>query len=653
MNKFLCYSLLFLFSLPLSSLHNNSYAQDNETLAETVVHLLSYVSMDYPGAVKDGEVINAPEYNEQVEFSEQAYKLINEGTFLKENKKKEVLSQVQELMDRIDQKDAADKISQLATKINDEIIKTTGIQTAPKTWPDLDNGRKLYVANCVQCHGNNGKGDGPDAGSLDPTPSNFHVSESMENFSPFQAYNSIRLGVPGTSMISYSDIFNEVELWDLAFYIKSFRFQDNQNDSLALKMALADVLPEIELSDISNLTDNQLLSVLKSRTDDPETALKALRTFEPSGKNAINSLPVAIKGLNDALKSYSEGNKSLARTQAISAYLEGIEPVEARLRSQDAGFVIKIEEQMFKVRQSIEKDKAIEVVKADVQDAIALINEADQMMKENQLNYWLTFLIAASIFLREGVEAFLVLAIVLVLIQRAGAKRALPWLHGGWITAILMGIAGWFFSDYIIQFGGKNREIMEGLVALLAVVILLWAGFWLHSKTSASKWQHFIKHKIGGYLQKEKMFGLAAFSFMVVFREAFEVILFLQAINIDATEETRSAIGLGVAAAIICIVIFAYVFFKYSRLIPVRRLFKYSSWLIVLLAIILVGKGVHALQESGWISINSIPSMFRSDWLGIYPTIETLLAQIGVIVLIIIAYFVSNKKAKKLDDVIE
>ena len=471
----------------------------------------------------------------------------------------------------------------------------------------------------------------------------------MENFSPFQAYNSIRLGVPGTSMISYSNTFNEVELWDLAFYIKSFRFQDNQNDSLSLKMAFTDVLPDIALSDVANMTDNQLLSVLKSRTDDPQTALEALRTLEPSNKNAINSLPVAIKGLNDALISYSEGNKSLARTQAISAYLEGIEPVEARLRTQDAAFVIKIEEQMFKVRQSIEKDKEIKVVTADVQEAIALIEEADQMMKDNQLNYWLTFLIAASIFLREGVEAFLVLAIVLVLIRSAGAKKALPWLHGGWITAVLLGIAGWFLSDYIIQFGGKNREIMEGLVALLAVVILLWAGFWLHSKTSASKWQHFIKHKIGGYLQKEKMFGLAAFSFMVVFREAFEVILFLQAINLDATDETRSAIGLGVAAAIVCIAIFAYIFLKYSKLIPVRQLFKYSSWLIVLLAIILVGKGVHALQESGWISIHSISSMFRLDWLGIYPTLETLLAQVGVIILIVIAYFANNKSAKKLE----
>src|SRR5699024_2186042 len=109
--------------------------------------------------------------------------------------------------------------------------------------------------------------------------------------------------------------------------------------------------------------------------------------------------------------------------------------------------------------------------------------QADQLMKDQQLNYWLTFIIAASIMLREALEAFLVLAVVLALIRNSGVKKALPWLHGGWITAVVMGIIGWFLSDYIIQFGGKNREIMEGLVSLLAVFVLIFVGFWLHNKS--------------------------------------------------------------------------------------------------------------------------------------------------------------------------
>src|SRR5699024_10284664 len=198
----------------------------------------------------------------------------------------------------------------------------------------------------------------------------------------------------------------------------------------------------------------------------------------------------------------------------------------------------------------------------------------------------------------------------------SNSRKALPWLHGGWITAVICGIAGWFLSDYIIQFGGKNREVMEGLVSLLAVLILIYVGFWLHNQTHAKKWTIFIKDKIGGYLNKDRMFGLAAFSFMVVFREAFEVILFLQAISLEAGDQNQSAIGLGVLAAVLIIAIIALAFLKYSKKIPVRQLFRYSSWIIVLLAIILIGKGFHALQESGWISVTNLSASLRAEWLG-------------------------------------
>ena len=156
-----------------------------------------------------------------------------------------------------------------------------------------------------------------------------------------------------------------------------------------------------------------------------------------------------------------------------------------------------------------------------------------------------------------------------------------------------------------------------------------------------------MENKIGRYLQKDKMFGLAAFSFMVVFREAFEVILFLQAINLESEPENKSAIGLGVLAAVICIAVLVYVFQKYSKRIPVRQLFQYSSWIIVLLAIILMGKGFHSLQESGWISVTGIPSLFRINWLGFYPTLETVLAQASLVLVIFITYKINNQRIEK------
>lgn len=623
------------------------YAQNDQNMAETVVHLLSYVSMDYSGAVENGEVIDEMEYLEQQDFSNQAYILTQEANFVSGQDKEKLLALIQNLKDLVDDKASEDEISSMAGRINSRIITITGIQTAPKVWPDLAYGKELYDQTCATCHGSTGLGDGLAGQGLEPAPSNFHEEDLMENFSAYQAFNSIRLGVPGTGMQAYSE-YNEAELWSLAFYVKSLRFEDTGIDKAQLQKEFDEILPKIGLKEAANLTDAELLDTLTHYTKNPETKLRALRLLAPSEKMIINSLPIAAQGLQDALKSYSEGNRSLARTQAISAYLDGIEPVEARLRTINRGLVADIENQMFIVRQAIEKDRGVEVLQTETDKALALIDQANDLMKGQKLNYWLTFIIAASIFLREALEAFLIIAVILTLIKKVDAKKALPWLHGGWITAIIAGIAGWFLSDYILQFGGKNREIMEGLVALFAVAVLLFMGFWLHSKTEAQQWTRFIKDKIGGYLKTDRMMGLAVFSFFVVFREAFEVILFLQAVSLEAAAENQSAIGLGVLAATVCIIGIAYAFFKFSKMIPVRKVFLYSSWMILLLAVILMGKGIHALQESGWISVTNLPQYLRIEWLGIYPTLETIFGQIFIISLMAVVYVIQKQRIKKL-----
>ncbi len=623
------------------------FAQEDKTIAETVVHLLSYVSMDYPSAVQNGEIVDQQEYEEQQEFSAEAYHLTKEASFLHDSQKEELLLMMRELIEKVDAKGPGAEINKLANDINKKIIDLTGIQTAPKIWPSLSNGKKLFAQNCASCHGMTGKGDGPAGIHLDPPPSNFHEDDLMDNFSAFQAYNSIRFGVSGTGMEAFSN-FNDAELWNLAFYVKSLRAQDLGGDSLTLRAEFQEILPKVGLKNVARLTDRELLDTIRHLSKgNAELKLKALRLLEPKGENAGNSLPAAKNGLKKALESYTSGNQKMARTQAISAYLEGIEPVEARLRTIDASFVVKLETQMFKVRQTIENDKGTATVEAEIEKANALIDQADQMLGSEKLNFWLTFLLAVSIVLREGLEAFLILGVVIALIRAAKAKRALAWVHGGWISALILGFAGWFLSDYIIQFGGKNREIMEGLVSLLAVVILLYAGYWLHNKTTAGKWKAFVEDKIGVYIQKERMWGLAAFSFMIVFREAFEVVLFLQAIKLEAGPQNKSAIGFGTLAAFIAIGILVHIFLKYTRNIHVREIFKYSSYFIILLSIILMGKGFHSLQESGWISVTPIPSMFRIEWLGIYPTVQTLLAQLAIVAVIVLTYFIRSRKMEK------
>ncbi|MCO6498524.1 MAG: FTR1 family protein [Chitinophagaceae bacterium] len=639
---FLIFSV-FIILTPSGVIAQKSIANDKEI--QTVIHLLSYVSMDYPVAVENGKIIDQLEYEEQVEFAKQAFEFAKEGKFLGSNENS-VLEKLSNLRTLIDKKRPAAEISKTAEEAKSAIIDITGIATAPKVWPDIQNGQTLYSIHCKDCHGDKGDGNGILAKDQDPRPTNFLGAELYSKFSPYQGFNTIRLGVRGTSMRGYPEL-SDKEVWDLAFYIKSLPYQDKAGDKAVLKDNFTSAYPMYNLNKVSTLSDEALVNQLKTNFKDPEAKLVALRLMAPEGDNLNASLIIAKNELDAALEEYSAGNKKTARMKALTAYLEGIEPVEARLRTLDAKFVVGLENQMLNVRQAIEKDKGVDAVREEVQSAVAMISKADDLMKGKKMNYFLTFILAGTIMLREALEAFLVLAVVLALIKSSGVRKAIPWLHGGWITAVLLGAAGWFLSDYIIQFGGKNREIMEGLISLVAVVVLLLAGYWLHSNSTAKKWKGFVEDKVGHFLQKEKMFGLAAFSFMVVFREAFEVILFLQAVKLEAAPGNQSAIGLGVLAAFALIGIIAYFFSKYSKRIPIRQLFVYSSWIIVFLAVILIGKGIHGLQESGWVSVTSISSFFRVDWLGIYPTVQTILAQVCLLAVILGTYYYSNYKLKQ------
>jgi high-affinity iron transporter len=379
----------------------------------------------------------------------------------------------------------------------------------------------------------------------------------------------------------------------------------------------------------------------------PEVAINT-----SGGKNMVskkeNSSDTPLKTANNylinALKNYKEGNNEAARQEALAAYLEGIEPVEARLKTYAPTISSNLEQQMLKVRLAIEQNKNNDEVAKAINSAISLIDDAKQVMGNNSLSYWLTFILAASILLREGLEAFLIIVLILALIRSSGSKKAQNWFHGGWISAIIMGVAGWFFSSWMINISGQSREIMEGLISLAAVLILAFVGFWLHNNSKVQKWKTFVEEKIGKQLQKEKMYGLAFFSFMIVFREAFESILFLQAINLETTPLNKSAIGFGVLAAFGLIALLGLLFLRYSKKIPVRQLFRYASWGFLLLAIILLGKGIHSIQESGWISITNLPIFVRVDWLGIYSTIETIVSQMILIGVVFILNYLSRHK---------
>lgn len=623
--------LILLFSLV--SFSQSLKAQDNGLQANTrsLINLLDYISQDYKNAVQDGKIINQSEYQEMLDFSEEAvalFNVISSNTDIQNQG--EIKTLLQSARQEILKKGSQEIISRDAQQAKKHVISLNLINIAPAHYPDITEGKKLYQASCKSCHGDKGGGDGPAGVALDPEPTNFLDAEIMKYVSPLQVFNTTRLGVQGTGMRAFDELSDD-EIWQIAFYIKSLNFEQNLPAS---KDSLENFYQTIKgnnlLSEISHLSDEEL----KARFPDNERdiALAAIRLHKP-GKNENTSLNLATAYLNDALVAYRNNNHDAAKQRALFAYLDGVEPVENQLRAIDSKIVGKLEGEMNLVRSGIKQKVSAEELESRINEAQATIAQASKLLGEQTYTFWFSFLIAASILLREGLEAVLIIITILGLLRSLNAKKAMLWVHAGWVAAVGIGVASWFFTGWLISFGSQNMEILEATGSLLAVVILIYVGFWLHNKTEAKKWQHFVNDRITSLLDQKKMFGLALISFIVVFREAFESILFLSSLQLQVDDTSRPGIWMGAFTAILGVILIAVLLLRFSAHVPIRKLFQYSAIIILILAVVLAGQGVHALQEAGLISVTSFPVNFHSAVLGIFPTVETWTTQIVVIAL--------------------
>ena len=596
-----------------------------------LINLMDYIAKDYGMGVKNGVVINEFEYSEMNEFVSSAAEyeqLISEAGLFDETMNIHV--SILELKSLIQAKANQAEVAQIADEIKLKILGLNLVALAPNEWPNLERGRKLYDAQCATCHGNFGAGDGPAGVGLTPSPTNFRDKEIMSGVAPFQAYNTIRLGIPGTGMRSFNEL-TQTEIWDLAFYIESLQHLDQRN---------AKPNSSVSLQELSSMSDAELLEKY------PDINVAAHRSNPaPMEVKALSTTSIARSYLEESLNYYKNQNYEQANTSALNAYLKGVEPIEPQIMASDNQLFQELESSMMDVRSGI--NSKIELL--DFEERIAKANHAldraDELLGQKQRGWLMTAFLALSILLREGLEAFFVILAILGILKSVNAPRAVRWIHGGWITAVLAGLVGWFFADSLMNWSAQSRELMEGLIALFAVFVLLYLGFWLHGKTEASKWKEFVETRIKGLINKNNMIGLGAFSFVVVFREAFESVLFLSSLTADGLSESKIGVLIGFISSAILLLIMAWAILKWFKKLPISKVFFYSSIVILALAFVLAGQGVHAIQEGGYIDIHSFPLNLRIPTLGIYPTMESICTQLAVLVGIIILWIFGNRKS--------
>jgi len=606
------------------------------SLANTqqLLQLIDYVGVDYSGAVIDGKVANPAEYDEMLDFTAGISQQL--ADLPAHEIKAELMKDVQTLTGWVKQKESGEKIRHLTAQMHHKIINAYQIMVVPRKQPDLARAEQLYAEQCASCHGAEGFGDGPAAVGMVPAPINFHDVARYEQRTLYGLHSTITQGVNGTTMKAY-DLLNDEDRWSLAFYVGS----------------LAVAAPDIDVDKLK-ASDNTLLNISKLTITTPAQAIELygdsgaqvmayLRHHPELFYNSESNLAFARQRLADVLTAYKNNEPKKAYQYAVEAYLEGFELVEQNINAFDKPLKLEIEVAMTGLRNQIRKGESFDTIEKD----IAFINEklavAEELLNSTSLSGGAAFASAFFILLREGLEALLIVAALAAFLVRTKRQDGLLYIHLGWISALVLGLFTWWASMSLISISGASREITEGVAAIVATLVLLYVGFWMHDKTSAAKWKKFIDDSMHKALTSGTLWTLTGLSFIAVYREAFETILFYQALWAQTSEAGKTMAFSGFLSAIGALAVLGWLIMRYSVRLPLRQFFAATGGLMFMLAIIFAGKGIAALQEAGVLTSSPV-NFVRFDLLGIYPNLQGLLVQLTLIVL---AIFLWNKKSAK------
>lgn len=597
--------------------------------------LLDYVAVDYSGAVADGVIISEAEYAEMLDFTENAGAQLQ---LLPEHESKQnIADKIAELRAAVLRKEASKNVAQLAQQANALLITAYPFPVAPRTVPDLVRGQSLYAAQCASCHGAEGKGDGLLAKNLEPKPIAFTDAERARTRSLMALYQVISQGVEGTSMVSFNSL-SEEDRWSLAFYIGTLSHDEtmrehgkqlwaNNHDQIKGRF--------VDLTALTTITEAGLAETVKESTAHTITAyLRANPTVVEANKPM--GLALSRLRLAESLAAVRAGDRNLAARLSLSAYLDGFEPLEPIVATRDSTLMIAVETAMLDYRSAVAKGTIEDAEAAAIQLEL-LFSQVDGVLQEAKADPATTFIGALTILLREGVEALLIVIGMITFLKKTDKPDALRHVHRGWISALIAGVLTWVVATYLIGISGANREVTEGVGSLLAAVVLLSVGLWMHQKSSAGKWQDYLKEKLSAAVSSRSAWALFALAFIAVYREVFETVLFYSALAADGNS---GALVAGFFTAVLLLVVIAWILLRTTARMPLETFFSFTSILVMILAVILTGKGVSALQEAGWIGV-SLFAAPRVEWLGLYPTLETFTAQIAV-ALIAWGYFSVN-----------
>ena len=379
----------------------------------------------------------------------------------------------------------------------------------------------------------------------------------------------------------------------------------------------------------------------------PASAAPPVEDTASAGKDWSGTQKELLAALAQATQTYQAGDTAKAVGQVQDTYFDIFEAsgMENAVGARDANFKTELEGHFTKIVGLMNAGKDVASIQQEIAAFSAGLDKALELLGGNQGGIAL-FFFSLTIILREGLEALLIVAAVIAYIHKSGhgdkqkvINNSVWWALGASvITALLF--------QWLLTNAAAGREILEGVTMLIATVMLFGMSYWLLSKVEAQHWKAYLQKKIGTSLSQGSLIGLWLTSFLAVYREGAETVLFYFALAADAKTALDYGYLFGGLAVGIVILAVVYLIMRYSVVrLPLKPFFIFTGIFMYLMAFIFAGKGVAELIEGKaftptLIGDGTLFPKWMGDWLGIMPYRETLLPQLILLAAALFALWV-------------
>ncbi|MDN4619788.1 FTR1 family iron permease [Paenibacillus sp. PsM32] len=360
-------------------------------------------------------------------------------------------------------------------------------------------------------------------------------------------------------------------------------------------------------------------------------------TAPASGTVRLSDAVTLLQQVQTAVTNQDQTQASDLMTQFISMW----PLVEGEVQISSASTYTAIENEMAEVQGYLVSNPPLWSQANTV--IVTMLDELTPLTSKTSYTAW----DAAIILLREGLEAILVLAALLAYAKRSGSRTAGNYIWSGAISGlVLSGVMAAIFVYAFSQVSssGSTREMIEGITGLVAVVMMLSVGHWLHQKANLKNWNTYIENQVSGALERGSLWSLAIVSGLAILREGAETAIFYIGM---APAIALSQLILGIAIALVILIVIAVLIIKFSVKLPIRPFFLTATVLIYYLVFRFLGESIHALQVAGKFPAHTVAGLPSISWIGMYPTWETFIPQMIVLIWMVWRLILPEYRSRK------